>query len=62
MNYGKSPETAKQAKAYAAEMTKLHGKPWVPIRRIEPINNRFAINFAAEPESEPLIEGWEVIG
>ena len=61
MNYGKSPTNEKEAKAYAAEMTALHGKPWVAIKRTEPINNRFAINFAAEPQDELMVEGWEAI-
>ncbi len=42
-------------------MTKLHGQKWVPIRRSKPIDNRFAVNYGAEPEESVLIYGWEVI-
>lgn len=60
MNY---PTNEADAKVYANYLTELHGKPWIAIKCIEPINNRFAINFAAiEPhELDDYTGKWKTV-
>jgi hypothetical protein len=50
------------ARDYAASLTKLHGRPWIPIQRTGPLPGRFDINFAAiEPHELADYHGWEPV-
>lgn len=63
MTVPKYPTNDVEALAYAVELAELHGKPWIAIKRIQPINNRFAINFAAIEQDELVdyVEQWKLI-
>ena len=47
MTYPKSPTDEAEALEYAATMAEIHGKPWIAIKRIMPINSKITFNFTA---------------
>ena len=61
----KYPTSKKTARIYAEELSKLHGKKWIPIKRVKPIKNKYALNFAAIEPDEVLTytesNKWKVI-
>ena len=63
MFYPKYPENEAEALQYAKQLSKLHGKPWIAIKRINLIKNKFAFNFAAIElqEMEDYAEQWKKI-
>lgn len=52
MRYPATPKNAKEAALYAKELEKIHGGKFIPVRRVVPINSKFAINFSAISEKE----------
>lgn len=64
MTYPKSPKSDQECRQYADHLAEIHGKAFFPVRRIEKIKSKFAINFTAVEKSELnhyLVDGWEVI-
>jgi hypothetical protein len=63
MTYPKYPTNDIEAIAYAKHLSKFHGKPWIAIKRINLIKNKFAFNFAAieSQEMEDYAEQWKKI-
>jgi hypothetical protein len=63
MLYPKYPENEAEALQYAKQLSKLHGKPWIAIKRINLIKNKFAFNFVVinSHEMEDYAEQWKKI-
>lgn len=60
----KYPESSAESIKYADYLSNLHGEKFLPIERVDKINNKFAINFAAETEEELphyLEGGWKLV-
>ena len=60
----KYPRHPKSCKLYAAWLSEIHKKKYLPIERRPKLNNKYSINFAAVDEEELphyLVDGWEVL-
>jgi hypothetical protein len=61
MTLSNYPANRSEAQKYAKDLTRLHGKNWIPIEREKPLLSKLIPDFAAIEESEPMIVGWRKI-
>jgi hypothetical protein len=63
MKYPKTPESEREAVEYAAELERIHGSKFIPIRRKAPMDNKWVINFSAicEKEIDELLPEFEPV-